>query len=98
MIYDELQALVQKEVLAVFPDWNKPVTLEQAANSKFGDYATTVALSLAKQYQQSPLDIAKQIVSQIQAQPRATDILASIEAVPPGFINLTLKDSSILAE
>jgi arginyl-tRNA synthetase len=59
---------------------------------KFGDYASNVALRLAKKLGQPPRQIAEQIVE--SAKPK----LAAVEKIDiegPGFINLRLKDSQL---
>lgn len=63
-------------------------------DEQFGDYATNIALQLAGRTQQSPRDIATQLVEKLQS-----DIGGEIKAVTiagPGFINITLSDAALL--
>ena len=59
-----------------------------------GDYATNVALVLAKVVNQEPLVLAKKIADQLKASPlefsKARPWLDRVEVVPPGFINFFL--------
>jgi arginyl-tRNA synthetase len=63
--------------------------LERPQNSGHGDYASSLPLKLARVARLNPLDIANNLMSQMQA---ASEI-ADIEVAPPGFINFTLKNS-----
>jgi arginyl-tRNA synthetase len=50
------------------------------------------AFAAAKQYKQSPVRIANEVVSQIHMD----DLISKIEVVPSGFINITLTDAYLL--
>lgn len=56
--------------------------------AKFGDYATNVALQLAKQVGKSPRDIANALRDRLVSDGRFT----SVTVAGPGFLNLTLSD------
>lgn len=68
------------------------VNVEQAAQEKHGDYATSAALGLAKKLKQPPLKVAEQIM---RALPKIEGV-AKVKVAPPGFINFFL-DSKWLA-
>lgn len=59
--------------------------VERPANPGHGDYATNIAMRLARPWRKSPLDIAKAIAEHI-----SDDIYASVEAARPGFVNFRL--------
>ncbi len=61
-------------------------------NESFGDYATPVALALAKEQKINPLELAERIV---QAIPE-NDVIEKLEVVKPGFINIWLKKSILI--
>ncbi len=61
-------------------------------NSKFGDYSTNVAFSLAKIKNKSPLVLAEEIRKKILSTKPA--ILKKIEVASPGFINFFLSDKA----
>lgn len=60
---------------------------------QFGDWATNVALQLAKQVGQNPRAIAEKI-AELLAQ---TGRYEAVEVAGPGFINIRLKDEALLA-
>ncbi len=62
-------------------------TLESPKDKAHGDYATPVAMALAKRLKKAPLPIAQEIVGRLQVDPL---LLNKAEAAAPGFINLKL--------
>ena len=75
------------------------LTLERPKNRDHGDYATSVALSLAKQANLQPRVIAQVIIENLTH----NDLLASagiskVEIAGPGFINITLETASQAAD
>lgn len=60
--------------------------------SQFGDYATNVAMQLAKPLGKSPRDIAQQLVDKLSEM----DDFEKVEVAGPGFINLTLTSEGLL--
>ncbi|HEY8857940.1 MAG TPA: arginine--tRNA ligase [Gaiellales bacterium] len=78
----ELAAAVERAVAAVGGD-GVPARLERPADPEHGDYATAVALQLAKPLRSAPREIAAKIVAEL-----ASDHIASAEVAGPGFINL----------
>ena len=69
-----------------------PVTipLERPKNRDHGDYATSVALQLAKPAGMSPRAVAELLQSSLLALPE----VSAVEIAGPGFINITLNRSS----
>ena len=75
------------------------LTLERPKNRDHGDYATSIALSLAKQANLQPRVIAQVIIDNLTR----NDLLASagiskVEIAGPGFINITLETASQAAD
>ena len=71
------------------------LTLERPKNREHGDYATSVALSLAKQANLQPRVIAQVIIDTLTS----NDLLRpagiyKVEIAGPGFINITLETAS----
>lgn len=66
------------------------VPLERPKNREHGDYATSIALTLAKSEGKTAQDIATVIKSGLEK----VDGVASVEIAGPGFINITLDKSS----
>jgi arginyl-tRNA synthetase len=83
------------EAPAVPPE---PVTIERPADQTFGDFASNIALKLARPYRRAPLDIARAIAAHVVT--TATDPaspIASVEVAPPGFLNIRLADAALAA-
>lgn len=66
------------------------ITLERPKNRDHGDYATSIALALAKQAGKSPRQIAEIITTSL----KLNEIIERIEIAGPGFINITLVKAS----
>ncbi|MCP2249430.1 arginine--tRNA ligase [Lentzea aerocolonigenes] len=64
----------------------RQVTVERPRNPEHGDYATNVALQLAKKVGVAPRDLATWLVDALKDQPA----IAEADVAGPGFINLTL--------
>lgn len=74
-----------------------PIHIERARNPKFGDFATNLALSLAKVLGKDPMDIADEIKAHISEHPNIETVRVDF----PGFINFKLSQHAfqeILAE
>jgi len=65
------------------------VTLEMPKQKSHGDWATSVALGLARTLGLSPRDVAGKIVGRLPI--GGDSIIAAAEIAGPGFINLTLR-------
>ncbi|MDR1970250.1 MAG: arginine--tRNA ligase [Candidatus Nomurabacteria bacterium] len=62
--------------------------------TKFGDLATNVALTLAKPLGKNPREIAEQIVEKLKKQ----DIFVDVKVAGAGFINMRLSDAYLIRE
>lgn len=85
---NETIAAITLELFAV----NESVTVTRP-EPQFGDYATNVALQLAKKVGKSPRDIAEQIAASL----RETGDYRDVSVAGPGFINIRLNDAALLA-
>ena len=66
------------------------VRLERPKNRDHGDYATSIALQLAKAAGIAPQEVAKIIAADLTA----LDAITSVDIAGPGFINITLNRAS----
>jgi arginyl-tRNA synthetase len=64
------------------------VVVERPKNPEHGDYATNVALRLAKPAGRPPREVAELLAGQL----RATDGIARVDVAGPGFLNITLAE------
>lgn len=70
------------------------VAVERPAEAAHGDYATGVAMKLAKPLRRPPLEIAEAIRQRVPE----TNVIASVEVAKPGFINVRLSDEWVRAQ
>ena len=75
--------LAAGEFTATLPD---EVAVERPKNREHGDYATNVALRLAKTAGRPPREVAEAIAARL----RDTDGIGAVEVAGPGFLNITL--------
>ena len=85
----EIEKIIQKIVMKLFEIEQVGFSVDYAKDEKFGDYATNVAMVLAKKIGKSPMEIAEQIVKLLNDQVAGID---KIEVAAPGFINFYLSE------
>lgn len=66
---------------------NFEIKLEIPAQRKNGDYSTNIALELKKDLNKNPIEIAKQIIENIEK----NTVIEKIDIAGPGFINFFIK-------
>jgi len=92
---EELQKLIESAVGKIAEKYgaqlpeNFAVRLERPRQEGHGDWATNVAMQLAKPFGKNPRELAEQIVSALEE----SELVASAEVAGPGFINLRLSAS-----
>ena len=92
---DQLQDLLKKCIQdlineGLINETPPKVRLDHTKDKSHGDYATNIALMLAKQAKTSPLELAKIIVNQLED----ASFIKKTEIAGPGFINFFLSDAS----
>jgi arginyl-tRNA synthetase len=86
--------------LPVWPDdaVRPAIEIERPADSVHGDFASNLAMKLARPYRMAPLAIgaalAAELVAEAEADPTGTPV-ATAELAPPGFLNLRLRDGAL---
>ncbi len=87
----ELKKCIQKALnqLGIILPFEQ-IIIERSKEKIHGDYATNIAMQMARTLRQNPLSIAEQIVSQIDQ-----SLFEKIEVVRPGFINFFMKAESL---
>lgn len=71
----------------------KDLDLQPPANPNFGDYATTIALKLAKKLKKSPLEVANNIIKNLSK----NNLIEKAEVIKPGFINFWISNQYLLS-
>lgn len=87
MAVDKLQAEIQRALRDMGVQDDVSVALERPRNPEHGDWATNVAMTLAKPLRKAPRQIAEELVQRID--PAGAGI-RSAEVAGPGFINFRL--------
>ncbi|MBI3734286.1 MAG: arginine--tRNA ligase, partial [Chloroflexi bacterium] len=87
LITEAIQKAQQQGALPAFP--LPAVEVEHPREAARGDYATSVAMKLAREAKAAPLKIAQAISAQLPA----NDLIGAVEIAPPGFINVRLSDA-----
>ena len=73
------------------------VEVEHPADPDHGDFASNLAMKLARPYRMAPLAIAQALEAALAADDPASTPIASAEVAPPGFLNLRLADRALEA-
>jgi len=94
-----LKENIKKSVKSIYDIDVDDMPLEHPENEKFGDYSTSIALSLTKDLKRIPLEIAQELTYEIQSHKLSFNsgydtypILDKVEAVSPGFINFKISE------
>jgi arginyl-tRNA synthetase len=94
---EQLQDVVRTAVGAVVDRGALPVevpaevVIERPKNPEHGDYATNVALRLAKPAGRPPRQVAEVLAEEL----RAHDGIATVDVAGPGFLNITLAEGAL---
>ena len=95
LIRDQLAALIKTAIHTAQQAGALPafdvvrIEMSRPKVTAHGDYATNVAMAVAKQAGVAPLQIAERIVEHAPAH----DAVGTIEVAQPGYINVTLSDA-----
>ena len=63
------------------------VVIEEPKDEKMGDFATTIAMTLAKSEKKNPRQIAEALLEPLKSRP---ELVAEVDIAGPGFINFRL--------
>ncbi|UCV03374.1 arginine--tRNA ligase [Dechloromonas denitrificans] len=86
-VKSQLTTLLQQALASVAPTaTDTPIQLERPRDPTHGDFATNLAMQLAKALKKNPRDIAKQLVAELPP----SILVSKAEVAGAGFINFTL--------
>jgi arginyl-tRNA synthetase len=89
VVRSAVAAAVERGALAVaVPD---DVVIDRPKNPEHGDYATNVALRLAKTAGRPPREVAAELAEELRAQHG----VAAVDVAGPGFLNITLAKDAL---
>lgn len=89
---EKVAQIIQKVAQEIFAV-DHPVQLSRPG-ANFGDFATNVAMQLAKSLGKNPREIAEQLVEKL----RETGEFSEVTVAGPGFINIRVKDNDLTNE
>src|ERR1035437_5223982 len=89
---DTVALVIRKIVVELF-NVDQNIQLSRP-DSQFGDFATNVAMQLAKPMDKNPREIAEQLAEKL----RENTDFSDVSVAGPGFLNLRVKDSSLTDE
>ncbi len=98
MIKELLGLEIKDIVLRLYPSWSGEVVVEEPRGGGFGDYATTVAMSLAKEAKTSPRSVAETVVGELMQVDKLKNLVDDISIDGPGFINFRLTSNCLWSE
>src|ERR1039457_863475 len=93
----QLQQLVKAALQACFDEGAlssgqfPAIIIEKPAHEEHGDFATNVAMSLARIEKKPPRAIAEALAGRLRGM---SDVFERIEIAGPGFINFTMKNKA----
>ena len=87
IIADALAALVNRGAITLPGGAPSEVRVERPKNKEHGDYATNIALQLAKKSGIPPREFAELLATEL----KASDAIAAVDIAGPGFINITVE-------
>ncbi|MBI2308185.1 MAG: arginine--tRNA ligase [Rhodocyclales bacterium] len=92
-IRTHLADLLHTALASVAPDAaDTTIVLDRPKQAAHGDFASNLALQIAKGLKRAPRDVAQQLLAELPASPW----LAKAEIAGPGFINFTLQPAAKL--
>jgi arginyl-tRNA synthetase len=100
MIKHELERLISEAVRKAQSEGDLPAVgvadapLERPQRPEHGDYASSLALRLARSARMSPLEVAGVIAKHLAVD----EAVASADVAPPGFVNFRLTPSWLMAQ
>lgn len=90
MFRHEIQSAITQALLSVFPEWPRVgFTVEAPSDPVHGDYASNIALLLARPLKKNPLAVAEEIKKALLSK------TYTVEVAPPGFLNFRIRESAL---
>lgn len=86
---------MQELFLETFKNLGYDITPKIVKSNKEADFQCDDCFKLAKIYHKSPLQIASEIVTEINNNPKFQDYFKEVSAATPGFINIKVSDKYI---
>lgn len=95
LLKNRIGILTGQALAAAFPAIkNQEIKIEYPSAAQHGDYASNIALQIAKKAKAQPREAAQKIAENFPA----NELIGKIEIAGPGFINFFLSDQALEAE
>jgi arginyl-tRNA synthetase len=92
---------IKDGALAPLDDETRPaIEVERPANPEHGDFATNLAMKLARPYRRSPVELATLLAAKLvrdASAPASASPIEAAEVAPPGFLNVRLRPTAVEA-
>ena len=85
---DRIEQLIDAVVKALYGELEVKINLVQAPKETGADFATNIAMSLARVLKRNPWEIATEIVGELEK----SDLGFKIDLAKPGFMNIKMGD------
>src|SRR3989344_1890715 len=88
MIKEEIEKILARAIKKEFGHIKLPnVLVEKPKDVAHGDYSSSIALAISREFKKNPMEVAQKIAGAI-----SNGIFKKVEAAKPGFINFFLND------
>jgi arginyl-tRNA synthetase len=94
LLINRLKKILEEGIKEAFGEIKKEIKIEYPNDESNGDYASSIALLLAKDLMKQPREIAEKIIKSIPK----NEIIDKVEVAGPGFINFFLSKDIIEEE
>lgn len=89
-----IKEVIKKSIEETFGSVN--FSVEHPGEESKGDYATNIAMVMAKQLGKNPRELGEELVSRLLKDERVMEVVEKIEVAGPGFINFWIKDRILI--
>lgn len=98
-ILQKLETLVKDSLTEVgFTDYLDAVEITESRQKSFGDFSTSIALTIGNTENQNPREVAQQLTDVLQKMVEDSDVITTVEVAGPGFINIFLQDGYLISQ
>lgn len=94
----EIKKIIGKTTKDLYKIKSFDFTVEYPKQKEHGDYACNVAMILAKELGKNPIEIAKEIASEISKENKNKELFGEVKIAKPGFINFTLSEKFLFQQ
>ncbi len=100
-VQDAWERAIEEGGLTALDDAARPVVeVERPAKPEHGDFATNLAMKLARPYRRAPLELATLLAAKMVrdgSAPESPSPIEAVEVAPPGFLNVRLRAEALEA-